>query len=218
MPRRSNNGWWVVLVVLILLGSIAMGVFYNANRGNNGISYTNLTSTAIDTNATSTAGAGDTNATSTAAAVNATANAPTPTPTPYPPYSESVSPSGNTFNGDAQSIITNTQVASAINSSDQATTLQSTFNTGETIYMAYHANLVASNGTSWSGTVKIIWYFNGQTGDSRSSDYMDGTKYTSYDGYFSLSYSQPGQGAAEIYFCQTSTCWLAWVRPFKVQN
>ena len=153
----------------------------------------------------------------TATADNATATAETAelTPTPYPPYTESNPPSGQDFSGTAQSVITQAQMASQVNSQDQPTELESTFQPGQTIYMAYHwANI------GYAGYVYTIWYFNGQEVDTNRSDYLS-TSYRYYDGYISDSFTEDGQGGVEVYMCQKSDCsdrQLAWMRPFSVSG
>ncbi len=197
----------VILLVLVCGGTILGG----------GIWYAQSRSAQANAQATITAISDDANATATAIDDNATATADTAqlTPTPYPPYNESNPPSGVDFSGTAQHIITYAQMASQVNSRYQPTELQSAFQIGQKVYLAYHwANI------GYSGYIYMIWYFNGENIGSVKSDYIS-TRYSYYDGYSSDSFNEPGQGAIEVYWCGQSSCsdrQLAWVRPFSVTN
>jgi len=197
----------VVLLVLVCGGGILGGVVW----------YTQFQQAQTNAKATIAAINDDTNATATAIDDNATATASTAalTPTPYPPYNESNPPSGVNFSGTAQHIITYAQMASQLNSHYQPTELQSVFQTGQKVYLAYHwANI------GYSGYVYMIWYYNGRSIGSVRSDFIS-TNYSSYDGYSTDSFEEPGQGAIEVYWCAKSDCsdrLLAWVRPFSVTD
>lgn len=201
-PKKSGCSTATIIVLVVLLivvcggALLATGAWYTQKH---------------NADATVTAMNGD----ATATADNATATADTAqlTPTPYPPYTESNPPSGQDFSGTAQEIITRAQMASEMNSQDQPTELQSTFEPFQTIYLAYHwANI------GYSGYVYTVWYFNGQQESTGTSDYIN-TDYRYYDGYISTDFSNDGQGAVEVYYCQKSDCsdrQLAWMRPFSV--
>lgn len=203
MPQPQKSGCstatiiiLVVLLVVVLAGAGIGGVALYA-RGQ-----------AATANANATAAANDDNATATADTISLT-------PTPYPPYTESNPPSGQDFSGTAQEIITKAQMASDVDSNDQPTELQSTFQPDQTIYLTYHwANI------GYSGYVYTIWYFNGQQDSTGTSDYI-GTAYSYYDGYISTNFADDGQGAVEVYYCHQSDCsdrQLAWMRPFSVSG
>lgn len=135
------------------------------------------------------------------------------TPTPYPPYTESHSPSGATFEGSAQQIILNAQVASEVNSQHEPTELQSIFSPNQTVYLDYQ----------WAyghaGYVYTVWYFNGSMVTQIESKYIQSYNY-GY-GYTSTSFTRDGQGAIEVYLCGTKGCndrKLAWIRPFTISG
>lgn len=200
-PRRSGCSTAIIIVLVIIL--ICIGGAFLANGGFVGNKSVTATTTAISNEANISASATAFEATYTTSL----------TPTPYPAYTESNPPSGSTFSGVAQDIITNAQMASEYNSKYQATELQSTFKVGQKIYLAYHWQ-----NSGYSGYVATIWYFNGQSSKLVHSDLIS-TNYSSYNGIFSNSMSRPGQGAVEVYWCEKPDCqktWLAWVRPFSV--
>lgn len=165
--------------------------------------------------ATMTAISGSSDATASAIDDAATATAVTMqlTPTPYPSYTESNPPSGVDFSGTAQHIVTYAQMASQLNSHYQPTELQSHFRVAQRVYLAYHWI-----NTAYAGYVDMIWYFNGSPVGHLRSDFIS-TRYSYYDGYSAYTFTGPGQGAVEVYWCATSGCsdrQLAWVRPFSV--
>jgi hypothetical protein len=191
------------VVLLVLVSGAAMlggGLWYAQSRN------ARATVTTMNENASASA---------TAIADNATATATTAqlTPTPYPPYTESNPPSGVDFSGTAQHIITYAQMASQLNSHYQPAELQSAFHVGQKVYLAYHWT-----NAGYAGYIDMIWYFNGSSIGSLRSDLIS-TRYSYYDGYSAYTFTEPGQGAVEVYWCGTSSCsnrQLAWVRPFSV--
>lgn len=136
------------------------------------------------------------------------------TPTPYPPYTESNSPSGANFSEAAQQVIPSAQLASEVDSTHRPTELQSTFQSGQTIYLVYKW---AQGNT---GYVQTRWYYNGDMKDENMSKYIGQTA-VGY-GYMTDSfyaYGNTGQGTIEVFWCQDADCahgGLAWVRPFSV--
>src|SRR5581483_8896631 len=208
-PRPSSGCSTATIIVLVVLlvfvcGGAILGGGSIINKNNNA----QATVKAISDNTNATATAKDDNAT-------ATADTAQLTPTPYPPYNESNPPSGVDFSGTAQHVITYAQMASQLNSKYQPTELQSAFQTGQKVYLAYHWTNIG-----YAGYVYMIWYFNGNNLGGVKSDHIS-TNYSYYDGYSSDSFEEPGQGAIEVYWCGQSSCsdrQLAWVRPFSVTN
>lgn len=162
----------------------------------------------VNATATSIANDANDNATSTAYAVSLT-------PTPYPPYTESNSPSGATFSGRAQQVIANAQLADNVDSHNQPTSLESTFNNDQTIYLVY--NWARGN----TGYVQTRWYLNGELKDTSLSNYINqnANGYGYFSDSFFVSNGAVGQGAVEVFWCQDADCThggLAWVRPFSI--
>lgn len=199
--KRGGAGGWILSLVLglVLVASLLCSVVMFASG-------TFLTKSS----ARSTANAVEDQATQDAQATQETVQL---TPTPYPPYTESNSPSGSTFEGNAQQVILNAQTASEVDSKNEPTELQSIFNPGDKIYLAYEW------AQGHAGYAYTIWYFNGEQVSDSKSDYIASNKY-GY-GYMSDSFDQEGQGAIEIYLCGKSSCsdrQLAWVRPFTIKR
>ncbi|GHO42887.1 hypothetical protein KSX_10500 [Ktedonospora formicarum] len=86
-----------------------------------------------------------------------------------------------------------------------------TFNVSQYIYASFKLS------PDQSGYIAAKWYINGGSGEWSNSISAQGR--VGY-GYFSASYSGPGQGAVEYYWCPSSDCSdgeLAWVRTFEVR-
>jgi hypothetical protein len=136
------------------------------------------------------------------------------TPTPYPPYTESQSPSGATFSEAAQQVIPNAQLASAVDSSYRPTELQSTFRSGQEIYLVY--KWAAGN----TGYVQTRWYLNGERKDTNMSKYINQNAYGyGYMGETFYITDNTSQGTIEVFWCQDAACahgGFAWARPFSV--
>lgn len=193
----------VVLLVVVCAGAVLGGAIWYTQAHN-----VQVTVTALSENVNATATAINNNATATVATTQLT-------PTPYPPYTESNPPSGATFSGTAQRIVTYAQMASQLNSHYQPTELQSIFQVGQKVYLAYHWTNIG-----YSGYVDMVWYFNGRSIGSLRSDVIS-TNYGYYDGYSAYTFVEPGQGAVEVYWCSTASCsnrQLAWMRPFSVSG
>lgn len=199
-PPKSGcaTAAWIVLLVLVLVslcgGTIFAATTYQANQ---------------NTQATATSNADDasTNATATSFAVALT-------PTPYPPYTESDSPSGANFSEAAQQVISSAQLASAVDNKNRPTELQSTFQSGQTIYLVY------SWTRGYTGYVQTRWYVDGKDELNYTSDYTN--QYATGYGYMSdsfISYGNVEQGTIEVFWCQDKACTrggLAWARPFTI--
>ena len=97
----------------------------------------------------------------------------------------------------AAAIITNAQTASAIDSNDFPTTVTSSFNAGQTIYVTFH---LTTNGQS--GYVEAKFYV-----DSTYAKNNILTVKPSYDhGYFGVPYNQAATGTVGLYWCAQSNC------------
>jgi cytoskeletal protein RodZ len=197
--KKSGCGTAAIIVLVVLLVVVCGGAFLATNV----ISRQNATATVTSMTDDATATADD--ATYTAAL----------TPTPYPPYTESQSPSGADFSEAAQQVIPNAQLASAVDSSShRPTELQSTFQSGQTIYLVYKW---AQGNT---GYVQTRWFYNGESKGEVMSKYIG--QYAAGYGYMTgnfYAYGNTGQGTIEVFWCQDSGCnhgGLAWVRPFSV--
>jgi hypothetical protein len=201
-PRKSSAGL-AIWITLGVLGGLALLVicplvfFYiTASQANTAIKNTQATVSTNGYQYTSTA-------------VQATYTTKL-TPTPYP-YTDSNPPSHSTFSGLAQSILTNAQLASAVNSDYQPTQVSSTFSPNQTIYLTF----TVQGGRA--GYFYPIWYFNGKSGyPGKVGTIAQGAHGPAY---VSISYSGPATAAVELYWCAKSDCsdrLLAWVRSFKV--
>ena len=209
MPPQKKSGLTATLIVVIVLLLVCVcgatvfagGLFIRGQQSN----------------ARATAGADD--ATSTAFSANedatSTAYSNSLTPTPYPPYTESNPPSGANFSEQAQQIISNAQLADNVDSQHRPTSLESAFNSGQTIYLVYKWT------QGFTGYVQTRWYFNGSLTNTTTSDYINQNDagYGYFTNNFDASNGAVGQGAVEVFWCQDSGCThggLAWVRPFSV--
>lgn len=199
-PKKSGCGTAVGIFLIILLvmaaggGSILAVSNYQASQN-------------VQATATANTDEANNNATATAYAVALT-------PTPYPPYTESYSPSGATFSGAAQQVISSAQLASAVDNQNRPTELQSTFQGGQTIYLVYQWT------RGYTGYVQTRWYVDGKDELNYTSGYTN--QYAEGYGYISntvFSYGTVEQGTIEVFWCQDKECTrggLAWVRPFTV--
>lgn len=120
------------------------------------------------------------------------------TPTSAPTTSSDSSPSGNSIDTTAASIITHPIMASAVDSNYRPTTTASTFQVNQKIYVTFDLNL---NGST--GYVEAKWYVNDQLYVTRqfAADNPDFV-----NGYFWQEYATPGQGTVELYWCTQSDC------------
>jgi flagellar basal body-associated protein FliL len=130
-----------------------------------------------------------------------------PTTTNTNPALTDESPSGTAIDPQAAAIITNPQTVSKIDKTTFAPikgTATSTFKTNEVIYITFDLNthnIDVANGTDYINALFYIGSTNIVTDDPFQ------VKATYNDGYFSATYYKPTTaGAAEIYWCHTSTC------------
>jgi cytoskeletal protein RodZ len=139
-----------------------------------------------------------------------TQNSNTPTvestPTPEPTTTSSTSPSGNSIDPTAASIVTDAQMASSVDSVSAApTNLTSTFKTYADIYVTFKLNNNGSNFSQNPGYVAVKYY-----ADSTALSLPNNTPLTinqpAPGGFFKVKYFVSAQGAAELYWCQVSDC------------
>jgi hypothetical protein len=201
MPRKQSGCSTaaiivgVILLVLVCGGSLLGGGMFIAHK-----------------NAAATVTSMNDDATTTADDATYTTEL---TPTPYPPYTESQSPSGATFSEPAQQIVPTAQLASAVDSSTyRPTELQSTFQSGQAIYLVY--NWAMGN----TGYVQTRWYLNGEMKGTNMSKYIGQSTYGyGYMGETFYISDTTNQGTVEVFWCQDDACahgGLAWARPFSV--
>ncbi|GHO66381.1 hypothetical protein KSC_052730 [Ktedonobacter sp. SOSP1-52] len=196
-PRKQSGCAIAAIIVLVVLLVLTCGI--------SGIYI------AVQNNKTATM---NQDATATADNVTATAYSVQLTPTPYSPYTESESPSGATFSEAAQQVIPTAQLANEVDSQYRPVTLQSKFQSSQTIYLSYKW----AQGST--GYVQTRWYVNGEMKDKAMSKYIN--QYADGYGYFSDSFSTYDitfQGTVEVFWCQDAGCThggLAWARPFSV--
>jgi hypothetical protein len=202
----------------------------NTNNGQDSVSATETANANATANAQANAnGTAQANANATADA-NANANATAyaqETAAAACGYSDSNSPSGYTFNGTTQTILTSAQLASQVYGDYQAETLTSSFTYGQTIYLSYR--MVANQGSVYyKGYIRTIWHWDCQSQTTSSyTSYIDGSQYTAnvgaYGDFTEIFPSGSGQvkGAVELLWCNDTsgnTCSLAWVNTFTVSN
>jgi hypothetical protein len=125
-----------------------------------------------------------------------TATVPTPGTTQV---TQGTAPSGLQIDPSAAAILTNPQMASAIDpSTDIPTKLSTTFAVKQTIYVTFGINTGGS-----SGYAVAKWYSNGTFGFA--SKIL--TVQSNFDhGYFSAYFNIPTNGTVELYWCTQSNC------------
>jgi hypothetical protein len=201
--RRSNVGLIIGIVLLVLLLICAGGIFFIV-RGVNGVAQNTLQSL----NATATANAanqGDNNGITPVAS-----SAPTGASTPG--TQTGAAPSGSPVAPTAAGILSNLQIASAVNSDYVPTTLTKTFKPQQKVYATF---LINTHGQK--GYAGVKWYIDGTFG--KGSNLAIDPSFN--HGYFAISYNVAAQGAVEIYWCTQSNCsdeQLAGFATFTVSN
>ncbi|MBA2287828.1 MAG: hypothetical protein H0W02_20325 [Ktedonobacteraceae bacterium] len=197
--RRSNVGLIIGIVLLVLLLICAGGIFFIAR----GVS--NVAQTATQSlNATATAFANNNGTTPVTSAV--------PTGASTPSQQNGAAPSGSAVASTASGILSNLQIASAVDSNYTPTTVTSTFKPGQKVYATF---LINTHGQK--GYAGVKWYIDGTFGKG-SNLAIDPTF---NHGYFAISYNVAARGAVEIYWCTQSNCsdeQLAAFAPFTVSN
>jgi hypothetical protein len=135
----------------------------------------------------------DARLTATAATVT-TAAQTTPTPPP-----SSAAPSGSPVVPSAAAILNGLKMASAIDNNFSPTSLSTTFNTNQKVYVTYSINTGGQTGYALSQ-----WYLNGKL-DSTSTPLQIKADYD--HGFFSnTGFAAAGNGAVELYWCTRSDC------------
>ncbi|MDQ2716270.1 MAG: hypothetical protein M3Z08_15305 [Chloroflexota bacterium] len=196
--RRSNVGLIIGIVLLVLLLICAGGIFFIVR----GVS--NVAQTATH----------DLNATATAIVNSANDNGTTPVATgaSTPSQQTGAAPSGSPVAPTAAGILSNLQIASAVDSNYAPTTVASTFKPGQKVYATF---LINTHGQK--GYAGVKWYIDGTFG--KGSNLAIDPSFN--HGYFAISYNVAAQGAVEIYWCTQSSCsdeQLAAFATFTVSN
>ncbi|HCF88228.1 MAG TPA: hypothetical protein DEV72_23845, partial [Ktedonobacter sp.] len=114
-----------------------------------------------------------------------------------PTTSSSGAPSGLAIDSTAAGIVTNVQMASAVDSNFSPTKTSSTFVTKQTIYATFKTDANAPD-----GYVEGKWYSDGKYAFSSKilavkADFL---------GYLSAEYNIATQGTVEMYWCTQSDC------------
>lgn len=178
-PKRRSRVGLIVAIVLavVLLACVGISVFiYQAAK------------TGIDTvSATVTA------AVSTVTAIPTTDITPTTS-------TSTGSPSGQSIDPTAAGIISNIQMASAIDTKTAvATKLATTFTPQQTVYATVTLNMGGQ-----TGYAQAKWYGDGTL--IRTSKVLDINSASYTNAYFYFSYTTATQGAVEVYWCTQSDC------------
>lgn len=140
----------------------------------------------------------------------ATTTTTTPPVATNTPASSGAVPSTSQISSSAATILTAGLTSSAVNSDYQPTKLTHNFTTKQAVYLTFHAD---SQGND--GYISVKWYLNGQL---LTSDKLHHSAKNDH-GYFSLPYSEVGQGAAAMYWgtkADLSDAQLAFVVNFTV--
>ncbi len=109
----------------------------------------------------------------------------------------SVSPSGQTINATAAAIITSPQTSSAIDNNLAPTKPTATFTAGHDVYVTFN---ISSNGQD--GYIEAKWYQNGQHLSTKQFHHSASNDV----GYFSKTFTNSGDGIAELYWCTKADC------------
>ncbi|MBA2678336.1 MAG: hypothetical protein H0U76_08085 [Ktedonobacteraceae bacterium] len=200
--RRSNVGLIIGIVLLVLLLICAGGIFFIVR----GVSNTAQT---VTNNLYATATAAANSASNTGATPVASA---APTGASTPSQQTGAAPSGKSVSPTAAGILSNLQMASAIDSIYAPTTVTSTFKPGQKVYATF---LINTHGQK--GYAGVKWYIDGAFG--KGSNLAIDSSFN--HGYFAISYNVAAQGAVEIYWCTQSNCsdqQLAGFATFTISN
>jgi len=201
-PKKSKTGLIIGIVALVLVvACIASVLFASKLPGLNGTASNSSTPTVT---ATSTPGV-------------------TPTPTTSSTQTNTNNtPSGNPIDTTAESIITNPQTAGAVDTTTlepKAGTIGTTFKVNDPIYVTFHLDPNKYDITKEQDWVNVRFY---RGSESILKDDPLQLKKEETVGYFGAKYYlATTDGAAEIYWCHTSTCSdgkLARVVHFTVTN
>ncbi len=203
-PKKSNKTLWIVL-------SVVLGVVVLACASCGGYLYVigkNASNTLQNTQATAQALGTSTANQPTAVVPNDGLGSATATPT-----SNSSAPTSNDIDPAAKAVITDIQIAAAVNDTtlDVTKPAPPAFNSGQPIVVVFH---IPSGG---SGYYTTKWYVNGQL-EHDGKIYNIDPKYDKYSITFPISTT--GQGVVGVYWCTQSDCSdakLAQVGTFNVQ-
>jgi len=187
-PKGPNVGLIIGIVVLLLL--VVGGGFLAIRAASNG-SKTNTTTTPTATTAQST---------------------PTTSITPTPivtPATGGTVPSAAQVDPAAAAIITKAQTASAIDSNDFPTTLTSSFNAGQTVYVTFNLTTNGQSGYSEARLFSNTTYIGNKILTIQSN----------FDhGYFTVFINQAATGTVGLYWCTQANCSDAKLATFVTFN
>jgi len=178
--RRSRLGLILGIIALVLIVACA-GISFAVYQGVKQAGNTIATTTANET-ATSAANTTPTTSTNT---------------TPTTSTSGNTGTSGTTIDPTAAGIITNTKMASAVDSNYNPTKVTDTFVTKQTIYATFKIDTNAPD-----GYVQGKWYADGKYAFSSKALAVKGD----FLGYLSAEYNIATQGTVELYWCVQSDC------------
>jgi hypothetical protein len=188
----------IAIVLIVACAGISFAIYQGLKQtGNSLVTSLNATATSIAATATS-----DANTTPT------TSSNTTPTTS-----SGNNGPSGLPVDASAAKIITNVQMASAVDSNFKPTKVISTFATKQTIYATFNIDPNAPS----SGYVEGKWYADGKYAFSSKILAVQ----SNFLGYLSAEYNITTQGTVELYWCVQSNCSdakLADVATFTVSS
>lgn len=184
--RRSRLGLILGIIALVLILAcvgISFAVYQGIKQtGNTVVTSLNATATAIEATVTASSNTTPTTSTNT---------------TPTTSTQGGGAPSGLAIDSTAAGIVTNVQMASAVDSNFSPTKTSSTFVTKQTIYATFKTNANAPD-----GYVEGKWYSDGKYAFSSKilavkADFL---------GYLSAEYNIATQGTVEMYWCTQSDC------------
>ncbi|GCE49138.1 hypothetical protein EI42_05517 [Thermosporothrix hazakensis] len=120
-------------------------------------------------------------------------------------------PSGKPISPTAAAIILNAQTASAIDEeSAKPTKTTSTFKLNSDVYITFDLNASKSGLNFKQGDtayIGVVYYLEGVKQNAKADPLkIDSSTYTAPGGYFGITYKLPGEGAAELYWCRSSSC------------
>jgi hypothetical protein len=184
-PKGPNVGLIIGIIVLLLL--VVSGGYLAIHAATSGSKTNTATPTATTAQSTPT-------------------TAITPTPIVTPTTGETV-PTGALIDPAAAVIITKAQTASAIDSNDLPTTLTSSFNASQNVYVTFN---LTTNGQSGYTEAKLF----------SNTTYVGNkilTIQSNFDhGYFTVTLNQAATGTVGLYWCTQSNCSDAKLATFVV--
>ncbi len=192
-PKKRGRLGLILAIIGGVLLLLCIGLFVALYQiGKSTVSSVTATTTAASSTITGGSSSLDASATAAVATVTAVTNNTTPNTT------QGGAPSGLTVDPNAASILTNPQMASAIDSNYKPTTLTSTFTVGQAIYATFNIS-----STSPDGYILGKWY-----GDGTYAFSSNILKKSAGDttGYLAARYNRAISGSVELYWCTLKDC------------